>query len=374
MRRILYILILLVSLCAPSWAQETDSEQEVISREMFPRNGRLRSIVRQEILYRSGLRNYTRLHPEYRNNGMPIGIYSATHYLFGIWGDFGYSSPFSLTDGMISGKKGNACSVGFSFDVQHRFLKAQIGVGYRRQKLSAGIDSLTIIDHNVTDSWGYKYHLRYDFRDRKDIGTSHTVQIPLLVGAGIDMFYGMAGFKFQMNHTTTSTSTAVATTTGTYDQFLGTFEEMDHHGFRKDVPITYKEQSDPWTIFDLYGSLEVGWELAGGIQTRGTTKYKPTHAEDRGPEWRARLALFCDVNLWHHMKGQSLKNPHHPEQYLVTIPEESKWDFSTFKLNNAMFSTNGMPGRSDFVVGVKLTFCVGFYQQVCVKCKEDEIR
>jgi hypothetical protein len=74
------------------------------------------------------------------------------------------------------------------------------------------------------------------------------------------------------------------------------------------------------------------------------------------------------------MKGQSLKNPHHPEQYLVTIPEESKWDFSTFKLNNAMFSTNGMPGRSDFVVGVKLTFCVGFYQQVCVKCKADEIR
>jgi hypothetical protein len=240
--------------------------------------------------------------------------------------------------------------------------------------LAAKVRDLTITDHNVTDAWGYKYHLRYDFRDRVDEGINQTLQIPLMVGAGVDMIYGLAGFKFQMNHITRSTSTAIATTTATYDQFLGVFEEMDHHGLRKDVPVTYKEQSEPWTIFDLYGSLEVGLELAGGIQLRGTTKYKPTHAEDRGPEWRARVAGFIELNLWHHMKGQSLKNPHHPEQYLVTIPPESKWDFSTFKLNSTMFSTNGMPGRLDFVVGLKLTFLIGFYDQVCVPCMTDEIR
>ena len=160
MKRILYILILLACFCAPILAQETDSEQETISREMFPRNGRLRSIVRQEILYRSGLRNYSRLHPDYRNNGMPIGIYSAMHYLFGIWGDGGFSMPFSLTDGMLQGECGSAHTVGLSFDVQNRFIKAQIGLGYRRQTLSAGVQALTMYDHDVKDAWGYQYHLR----------------------------------------------------------------------------------------------------------------------------------------------------------------------------------------------------------------------
>lgn len=374
MKRILYILILLACFCAPVLAQETDSEQETISREMSPQSGRLRSIVRQEILYRSGLRNYTRLHPDYRNNGMPIGIYSAMHYLIGIWGDGGFSMPFSLTDGMLKGECGSAHTVGLSFDVQNRFVKGQIGLGYRRQTLSAGVQALTMYDHDVTDAWGYQYHLRYDFRDRKDIGTSHTIQIPLLMGAGVDMFYAMAGVKLQINHKTSATSEAIASTSATYDQFLGVFEEMDHHGLRKDVPITYTEMSKPWTIFDLYGSLEVGWEIAGGMQLRGTTKYKPTHMPDRGPEWRFRAALFCDVNMLHRMKGQSFNDNTQPEQYLVDIPAESKWDFSTFRMNNTLFSTNGIPGRSDFVVGLKLTFCIGFYDQECVPCLTDEIR
>ena len=59
---------------------------------------------------------------------------------------------------------------------------------------------------------------------------------------------------------------------------------------------------------------------------------------------------------------------------LVDIPAESKWDFSTFRMNNTLFSTNGIPGRSDFVVGLKLTFCIGFYSQKCPPCKADEIR
>jgi hypothetical protein len=78
--------------------------------------------------------------------------------------------------------------------------------------------------------------------------------------------------------------------------------------------------------------------------------------------------------MLHRMKGQSMQNNTYPEQYLVDIPEESKWDFSTFRMNNTLFSTNGIPGRSDFVVGVKLTFCIGFYDQKCRICNTDEIR
>lgn len=369
MKRVLYILLLLA--CCTSILAQTD--QESIVREHFPTTDRLRRVVRKEVMQEAGVENFTRLHPLMRDKGLPIGTYSATHLLFGLWSEIGHSQPMSVGSDFVKGKPGGIYGAGLSIELQQHYFKFQTGVGYRLQKLAAEVKDFSITDDGVHDTQGYPYHLTYDFSDRLDKGQSHTLQVPLMLGVGIDELYGMAGLKLQVNFNTDSYSKALCTTTAKYDQFLGTFGEMDHHGLRKDVPISTTQTTAPWTIFDLYGSLEFGWEIAGGIRQRGTTKYRPSHRAKGDPEWRTRLSVFCDINMMHIVKDVSLTNIHKPETSLVGIPQNSKWDFSTFKLNNAIFNAPKVPGLSDFVVGVKATVCIGFYFERCVRCKTYEI-
>ena len=369
MKRLVQILLLLL-ICISSYGQEPKEDEGLIASNGYQNNNkRQKRLVRQEYMHEVGITNYAKRKPDNNRNGLRVGTYSATHFLFGIWMEGAYAQPFSISDNILTPSLGSSYGGGICFDFQRYYFRAQLGVGYRLQNLSAYVQDFIRKDDNVTDSWGYPYHLKYDFHDRIDQGIQHSLQIPILVGSGIRQFYALGGGKIHLNTYTQTFSKAQCTTTATYDQFLGVFEEMDNHGLRKDVPFENTNTIEPWTVVDLLASIELGWESASGIRTPGTTKYKPISNKDNVPEWRLRLAVFCDVNCLHFVKGSSKVDIQDLPNYLVEIPAETKWDVSTFKMNNILYSNAKISGYSNFSIGVKLTLCFGFYvNSRCIQC------
>ena len=374
MKRFVKILCLLLIVSISAFGQVTQTDEEVIARNGYQNNNRKqKKLIRQEYMHEVGITNFSKRNPDTNSRGLRIGVYSATHFLFGIWAEGAFTQPFSISSNILTPSFGGSYGAGICFDFQRYYFRAQLGLGYRVQHLSAHIQDIIIKDDNVTDAWGYPYHLKYDFHNRVDHGTQHSIQIPLLFGSGIGSFYALGGAKIQVNTSTQATTKAECTTTATYDQFLGVFEEMDNHGLRKNVPINYTNTIEPWTIIDLLASLEAGWEYAGGIRTPGTTKYKPASSKDNAPEWRMRLAVYCDINCLHWVEKSTKVDINDLPNYLVEIPQTTKWDISTFKMNNLLYSNTKIPGYSDFSVGVKLTMCFGFYvNSRCVQCNPSD--
>lgn len=370
MKQIIQILLLLLLVYLPSYGQETQTDEEVIASNGYQNNNkRQKKLIRQEYMHEVGITNYARRNPDNNRNGLRIGTYSATHFLLGVWTEGAFTQPFSISNTIFTPSFGGSYGAGICFDFQRYYFRAQLGLGYRVQHLSAYVQDFIRKDDNVTDSWGYSYHLKYNFYDRTDQGVQHCLQIPILVGSGIGQFYALGGGKIQVNTYTQAFSKAQCTTTATYDQFLGVFEEMDNHGLRKDVLFESKNTIEPWSVVDLLASIELGWEHASGMRTPGSTKYKPISNKDNVPEWRLRLALFCDINCLHLVKGASKVDMQQLQNHLVEIPSETKWDISTFKMNNVLFSNTKIPGYSNFSIGVKLTLCFGFYvNSRCVQC------
>lgn len=296
-------------------------------------------------------------------NGLLTGMHSEVLHLFGIYTEGAYSSVLFTNPNMSTMPSGYAYGGGICYEFQYYSFKTQIGVGLQVQDHVAKVYDVTMYDHNVSDAWGYPYHLKYDFRERVDTCRNLHLQIPILFGYGGKNIYGMAGVKLNINAYRDIGIKAIGSTTATYDQFFGTFEEMDNHGLRKDVPIQFASQTIFAKPMSVLASIEVGGEWG--------TKYHPivsrmrlkTSEELQKPlQWRIRVAAFCDFGITTARMRPSANE-------LVTIPQNSKWDFCTYKMNHVL--SVKQPFCSDFYVGIKVTAFIGFLRYVqCVLCKD----
>lgn len=308
---------------------------------------------------RSGGTNY-----HYNNR---TGLYNAQNStkqnLFGFYADGSYSAMHNnvpLATAFLPG--GYSGSLGFCYEYDHfGWLMIQTGIGLRWQSVGNKVENVITEKNGVFDSQGYQYKLVYNFYDRCDYSDILYAQIPVLVGSHIGPFYYMLGLKLQVPVWGQTRIKLKGSTVAVYEQFIGlepenTFQEMDNHGLRTDVPLdrtgagiagTYSNEfaSKKW---DMLVSAELGWEWAVG-DSRMNTGFHNKSLSDQ----RLRLAAFADYGLLNQYQRTSLP--------LYYIPNNYNWDFSMYEFNH-IFSTEQTatnPVIHNFFVGLKFTMLFG---------------
>ena len=294
------------------------------------------------------------------DRGLLTGYQSAVRHMFGVYtsGAF-FSSLFNEVSSSVP--IGYGVGGGICYDLQRYYFRMQVGLGVRVQTAQTLVKDITMYDYTVSDALGYPYILRYDFKDRVDHCQNVSLQMPLLFGAGFRNMYALGGIKLNMICSSIATTSVIGSTSAKYDQFLGDLTEMDNHGLRKDVQIDYSEKirySKSWP-FDVLTSIDVGAEW-GTEYTPLRQRYQSETTDDSSEfQWRVRLAAFCDFGLL--PVGQCADK-------LVDIPQDTKWDFCTFKMNNVLVpDCVSKAGCHNFFVGIKLTLSIGTLP--CERCR-----
>lgn len=297
-----------------------------------------------------------------QNNGLRTGQYSGEHYLFGFYSDCGYSAFTSVANGVSMAKGGGFGTFGFAFDYQNQIFLLHTGIGLRYQHVENRVADMSIMSYHVADSWTGTYDneycdVRYDFTNRVDYSQNLYAQIPFMMGAHVPYyagaFYFLAGAKMQYAFAGNTYSKAIGNTMAQYDRYMGVWVEMDNHGFRKDVPMT--DKNDRLKLkFDLLASVELGYELANP-EHRG---YKIRTVKD----WRLRFGLFCDYGMLSIMPGTGYS--------LITIPEDKPFDFCEFKMNHPFATALAEPNwLRNLFVGVRFTALWGVkLPERCIMC------
>ena len=305
-----------------------------------------------------GSTNYSNRREDSR--GLRTGYQSVARHMVGVYAIGAYSTTLFNDAGICQLPTGYAFGGGICYDLQRYFFRMQIGLGVRVQDMKTSVGDLDIYDNAVSDAWGYPYHLKYEFRNREDLCQNIHLQIPVLFGAGDRNLYALAGFKVNLNCYNITKSTAIASTSATYDQFFGEFVEMDNHGLRKDVPIHFSETKTLRQLYpiDILASVEVGAEW-GTEYTPNTSLFRPEGEPIQEMQWRIRIAAFCDFGLIPFGRSAS---------QLVEIPQSTKWDFCTFKMNNVLEPFHSSHSHvHNFYLGLKLTLSIGSVR--CEHCR-----
>lgn len=294
-------------------------------------------------------------------NGLRSGTFGYVHNLFGVYMDGSYSSMFTSVYNTDYRPGGYGIGGGLCYEHQRGMFRLNIGLGVRYQKVSNTVGDTTIYDHTVTDARGTNYTLRYDFSSRVDQVTSLNAQVPILMGLGVRGFFFLTGVKLNYSFQGNSHTSLVGTTTGTYQQFIGQFKEMDNHGLRKEVEV---QQNGTKVNFktDCMISLETGYEWTSDAKTG--SRYRRTATPGERMEYRVRIAGFVDYGLVNSCpKG---------DKPFIYIPSQYKWDFAAYEFNH-VFSSNLARDCQvhNFYAGVKLTLMLGFYSyKRCILCSD----
>ena len=294
--------------------------------------------------------------------GLLIDSYARDHHLFGVWVNAGYSTMFSSLPYVSPLPGGYGTAIGICYEYQSAIYKFNLGISAQWQDIRNHIGDTIFYDHSVQDARSYPYHLRYHFYERTDYAKALHLQMPLLFGIGCYNWYFLTGFKLNLTFNTWAKAQATGTTSGTYDQFLGLFYEMDNHGLRKAVPFERQGLALPLS-FDVLASFETGYEW--GNETRYGTKYRrknPSFFSAERYEHRLRIAVFVDYGLCNLAPVD--------ETDLYHIPPSDKWDFPAYGMNHA-FTTKNRSNQQlhNFYAGIKLTALIGIFNfDQCVLC------
>lgn len=301
----------------------------------------------------AGGSQYSQRKPD--KNGLLTSQYTGEHHLIGFYTDGAYSMQFNNCANVKNLPGGGGTTIGGVYEYQNFLFRLQTGIGFRFQSVENNVDSLCFTDNSVYDAYHYPYQLHYEFIDRKDQSQNVYVQVPLLLGANFQGVYFFIGTKVELQLWGRTTVKAIGSTTGTYNQFIGIYEEMDNHGFRKNVELVrYGQRLSMRPNFHITG--EVGYEW--GEVFRGERGYNTPKEKD----YRIKIALFADICINNVNRSREL-----PSLY---IPADYKWDFPAFELYH-VFSSNEAVNSfvRNMYAGVKFTFLIGFHsKEKCIIC------
>ena len=291
--------------------------------------------------------NYSKKRPS--RTGLLQSGYSESHNLFGFFVDGAYSNMLNDNKNFNYRPQGHSETFGILYEFQYRLLSIQVGLAGRYQYLSDYCPEI-IADIKSKDAWGYDFTLHSSFSSRKD--ESHTLyfQLPIMFGISYKIVYAMAGFKMNVPAWGTTKMGTICNTYATYEQYISPMQEMDNHGFRKDVEISQKGEKLQLHT-DFLVSAELGFEFNSFIYTNGLSNY------------RLRLAAFIDYGL----------KPLHRETQapIYDIPLDYRYDISEYKLNHLYNSQMYNDTKiHNLFAGVKMTILFG--RRVgdrCVTCQ-----
>lgn len=274
-------------------------------------------------------------------HGIHFDAYSGRHHLLGVHSDLGYSDYINSASFTHPAPGGITWGLGADYMYQQDHFFVVSGISLRLQSVRMNVDSWRH-EVDLRDSQGAPYRLRYHFYDRRELSRNLILEVPVLVGGYlVKGFYLMAGAKLQLRCYSYSRVEATGSTTALYERFIGVWEEMDNHGYRKDVPLRYTD-GGLGSRFDITASAELGyeWMLYERFYRSGR---RTTH--DR----RLRLGAFADFGL--------LRTAAKGVAPLYDIPSSSPFDFDTYHMQSALLSSEmASASVNNLSVGLKLTY------------------
>ena len=296
--------------------------------------------------------------------GLHASLYSGTHHLIGLSADGGWSSFINNMPAAKNTPGGGSIGLHFLYEYQFSGLIIQTGIGIAYQRVFTDLLDTTMYHYNMDDAWSgistRKFDLRHTFFDRRDQAQQLYGRIPLYVGhyifGGQGIAYFLAGFHAQYAFWGNTKQRLTGSTAGKYHDFVGVWDEMDNHGFRKNVPIERK--GDQLKLkFDLMAHAEVGYEY----NTQQAAKDYRVRPSDR-IDCRLRFAGYIDFGI--------LNICPETKKELYGVPEATIYDFPTYRMDH-VFSTSDAARywMRNLSVGIRFTVLFGFRPaERCILC------
>ncbi|MBO4250980.1 MAG: hypothetical protein J5884_06970 [Paludibacteraceae bacterium] len=292
--------------------------------------------------------------------GIHASLYSGSHHLIGFSLEGSWSTFISTMPQTSFKPGGGSGGAHFLYEYQYSGFLLQTGLGLAYQRVKTPIADTVIYHENMIDPYEGKFTLKHYFYNRLDEAQHIYAQLPLYFGHyffgehGIGYF--LAGLHFNYAVWGNTRQTLIGTTTGKYEKYVGIWEEMDNHGFRKDVPIERKG-SQLKLKFDMMAHAEIGYEY----NTQQGAKDYRIRPMDR-MDGRIRFAAFADFGILN-----SCPNTDNP---FYETPEETIYDFPTYRMEH-VYSTQDAKKywMRNLFVGLRVTFLFGFEpDEKCILC------
>ena len=251
-----------------------------------------------------------------------------------LWLDGGATSFF---DNIEESKYaiGGGGGAGFGYELQHKHFLLDIGVGFEYGATNTYMHPYTVDIAGLVDSEGDTYTGHFTFDQRRDNSNLGYVNIPLLMGGRFNHFYFLVGAKLGVNLIYNANVQSNVTVKGTYDKYLGLWENMPNHNFGTTELTT--ESPIAFNSIDLKGSLEMGYRF----DIKKPNEWSPTSPVS------FRIGGFIDYGILNANSGIN-------NYGYATVPENG--DVGQISMNHVFVSNLAEEKLiNNFFVGVKFT-------------------
>ena len=292
--------------------------------------------------------------------GLHASLYSGSHHLIGLSAEGSWSSFISPMPQTSNTPGGGSGGLHLLYEFQFHGFILQTGLGVAYQRVFTPIADTAIYHLRMTDFGGTQFDLKHQFYNRLDEAQHLYAQLPLYFGHYIfgdrGIGYFLAGFRFSYAFWGNTHQSLTGTTTGKYDKYVGIWEEMDNHGFRKDVPIE-RDGKKLDLKFDMMVHGEIGYEF-NTQQTVSDYRIRPSDRLDG----RIRFAAFADFGLLNICPKTDLP--------FYDTPMATIYDFPTYQMEHVFATKDAQQyWLRNLFVGIRITFMMGFKpNERCILC------
>ena len=330
MRKLLITGLLLAGVLVPALSQ-TRLEADKNMRELGRSDSRFTNTDRKR-------------HEDMR--GLRRSLYTGNHHSVGMSVYGGWSAILSSSDIVTSNPGGYSLRLGGFYEYRKGYFVLQAGLGAMYRDIRTQVNDYRYVNTEMASTWDRRWaevidtwgmpvsQLTYDLQGREDRLQQLHVQVSLLAGVLWNGWYALAGLTPSLPLIQHASTSMTITSRGSYDRYLGLgengyWEEMDNHGYRKDVPLKRATSDLPMRL-DLMVSLEGGYDW---------TIKEYTHL---------RIGAYARCGVMNTAVRGGEKS--------VYIPYASKWDFETF-LATPVWISDLSEGQQlhNFSAGLKIT-------------------
>lgn len=141
----------------------------------------------------------------------------------------GYSNlSTKLDNATIQGGPGAVFGIGYEYCYRSFWLSLGVEGQYISSMMNPGLDTLHV---PMKDTEGDDFTMNYRFDRWQDNTQAVYLNVPFMLGVNSGAFYAGIGAKVGLNVYATGKSTIEYNTSGTYDQFIEDFVDMNNHWY-----------------------------------------------------------------------------------------------------------------------------------------------
>lgn len=296
--------------------------------------------------------------------GLHASQYTGSHHLIGFSLEGGWSSMLTNMPTVANIPGGGTAGFTLFYEYQYSGILFQTGLGVNFQRVYNAIADTSIFHYNMLDTWSgiypVPYTLRHRFEHRKDMAQQIYGHLPLYIGHYIPgprgIGYFLAGLKFQYAFWGNTRQNLIGSTSGLYEHYIGVWQEMDNHGFRKEVPIE-RTGKQLHLKLDLMAHAEIGYEYTS-FQNPHSYRIMPNDRLD----CRLRFAAFIDMGILNiNSAGTNV---------YYGIPDATIYDFPTYRMDHVFSTADAKPyWVRNIYAGIRFTVLFGFQgKERCILC------